>query len=134
MAAGALGSVSNRLRHENGDTHVVICDDVFSDAGSTPAASTTHSASLRSPPSRWRRRSSVAQVQTPFGLSGTNSRRFTSNILPRPVATLGPRSVIFPPPPKCLHEFRCRSRAAELLRRVPPGLGAYSAVSSPSPG
>ena len=40
MAAGALGSVSNRLRHENGDTHVVICDDVFSDAGSTPAAST----------------------------------------------------------------------------------------------
>src|SRR6185436_4510207 len=23
MAAGALGSVSNRLRHENGDTHVV---------------------------------------------------------------------------------------------------------------
>ena len=41
MAAGALGSVSNRLRHENGDTHVVICDDVFSDAGSTPAASTT---------------------------------------------------------------------------------------------
>ena len=41
MAAGALGSVPNRLRHENGDTHVVICDDVFSDAGSTPAASTT---------------------------------------------------------------------------------------------
>jgi hypothetical protein len=41
MAAGALGSVSNRLRHENGDTHVVDCDDVFSDAGSTPAASTT---------------------------------------------------------------------------------------------
>jgi len=40
MAAGALGSVSNRLRHENGDTHVVVCDDVFSDAGSTPAAST----------------------------------------------------------------------------------------------
>ena len=40
MAAGALGSVSNRLRHENGDTHVVICDDAFSDAGSTPAAST----------------------------------------------------------------------------------------------
>src|SRR5829696_6871422 len=40
MATGALGSVSNRLRHENGDTHVVICDDVFSDAGSTPAAST----------------------------------------------------------------------------------------------
>jgi hypothetical protein len=40
MAAGALGSVSNRQRHENGDTHVVICDDVFSDAGSTPAAST----------------------------------------------------------------------------------------------
>ena len=40
MAAGALGSVSNRLRHENGDTHVVDCDDVFSDAGSTPAAST----------------------------------------------------------------------------------------------
>ena len=43
MAAGALGSVSNRLRHENGDTHVVICDDVFSDAGSTPAASTIRS-------------------------------------------------------------------------------------------
>ena len=41
MATGALGSVSNRLRHENGDTHVVVCDDVFSDAGSTPAASTT---------------------------------------------------------------------------------------------
>src|SRR5687767_1083630 len=41
MAAGALGSVSNRQRHENGDTHVVDCDDVFSDAGSTPAASTT---------------------------------------------------------------------------------------------
>ena len=40
MAAGALGSVSNRLRHENGDTHVGVCDDVFSDAGSTPAAST----------------------------------------------------------------------------------------------
>ena len=40
MATGALGSVSNRLRHENGDTHVVICDDVFSEAGSTPAAST----------------------------------------------------------------------------------------------
>ena len=40
MAAGALGSVSNRLRHENGDTHVVDCDDVFSDAGSNPAAST----------------------------------------------------------------------------------------------
>ena len=40
MATGALGSVSNRLRHENGDTHVVVCDDVFSDAGSTPAAST----------------------------------------------------------------------------------------------
>src|SRR5215213_1335935 len=40
MATGALGSVSNRLRHENGDTHVVICDDAFSDAGSTPAAST----------------------------------------------------------------------------------------------
>ena len=44
MATGALGSVSNRLRHENGDTHVVDCDDVFSDAGSTPAASTIHSA------------------------------------------------------------------------------------------
>ena len=43
MAAGALGSVSNRLRHENGDTHVVVCDDVFSDAGSTPAASTISS-------------------------------------------------------------------------------------------
>ena len=40
MAAGAFGSVSNRSRHENGDTHVVVCDDVFSDAGSTPAAST----------------------------------------------------------------------------------------------
>lgn len=40
MATGALGSVSNRLRHENGDTHVGVCDDVFSDAGSTPAAST----------------------------------------------------------------------------------------------
>jgi len=46
MAAGALGSVSNRLRHENGDTHVVICDDVFSDAGSTPAASTNQNAEL----------------------------------------------------------------------------------------
>src|SRR3954468_5676522 len=41
MAAGALGSVSNRSRHENGDTHVEVCDDVFSDAGSTPAASTS---------------------------------------------------------------------------------------------
>jgi hypothetical protein len=41
MAAGAFGSVSNRSRHENGDTHVGVCDDVFSDAGSTPAASTT---------------------------------------------------------------------------------------------
>ncbi len=40
MAAGALGSVSNRLRHQNGDTHVGVFDDVFSDAGSTPAAST----------------------------------------------------------------------------------------------
>jgi hypothetical protein len=40
MAAGALGSVHNRLRHQNGDTHVVGFDDVFSDAGSTPAAST----------------------------------------------------------------------------------------------
>lgn len=40
MAAGAFGSVSNRSRHENGDTHVGVCDDVFSDAGSTPAAST----------------------------------------------------------------------------------------------
>ena len=48
MATGALGSVSNRLRHENGDTHVVICDDVFSDAGSTPAASTTFSAEITS--------------------------------------------------------------------------------------
>ena len=46
MAAGALGSVSNRLRHENGDTHVVVCDDVFSDAGSTPAASTTFKSNL----------------------------------------------------------------------------------------
>ena len=41
LVAGALGSVLNRLRHSNGDTHVVDCDDVFSDAGSTPAASTT---------------------------------------------------------------------------------------------
>jgi hypothetical protein len=40
MAAGALGSVHSRLRHQNGDTHVVGFDDVFSDAGSTPAAST----------------------------------------------------------------------------------------------
>ena len=40
LAAGALGSVLNRPRHSNGDTHVVDCDDVFSDAGSTPAAST----------------------------------------------------------------------------------------------
>jgi len=46
MATGALGSVSNRLRHENGDTHVVICDDVFSDAGSTPAASTNQKPEL----------------------------------------------------------------------------------------
>jgi len=40
LAAGALGSVLNRPRQLNGDTHVVVCDDVFSDAGSTPAAST----------------------------------------------------------------------------------------------
>ena len=40
LADGALGSVLNRPRHSNGDTHVVDCDDVFSDAGSTPAAST----------------------------------------------------------------------------------------------
>jgi len=40
LAAGALGSVLNRPRQSNGDTHVVDCDDVFSDAGSTPAAST----------------------------------------------------------------------------------------------
>jgi hypothetical protein len=35
-----------RLRHENGDTHVVICDDVFSDAGSNPAASTNQNPEL----------------------------------------------------------------------------------------
>jgi hypothetical protein len=42
IGAGGRGTWlrSIRLRHENGDTHVVICDDVFSDAGSTPAAST----------------------------------------------------------------------------------------------
>src|SRR5262245_23959900 len=40
MAAGAVGSVQNWSRHQNGDTHVADFDDVFSDAGSTPAAST----------------------------------------------------------------------------------------------
>ena len=40
MAAGDVGPAHIRLRHENGDTHVVGFDDVFSDAGSTPAAST----------------------------------------------------------------------------------------------
>ena len=39
LTAGALGSVLNRPRQSNGDTHVVDCDDVFSDAGSNPAAS-----------------------------------------------------------------------------------------------
>lgn len=46
MAAGAFGPVPNRLRHENGDTHVGSCDDAFSDAGSTPAASTIRLAYL----------------------------------------------------------------------------------------
>ena len=41
MAAGGLGSVQSRSQHQNGDTHVGLGDDVFSDAGSTPAASTT---------------------------------------------------------------------------------------------
>jgi hypothetical protein len=40
MAAGDFGSVQSRSRHQNGDTHVGLGDDVFSDAGSTPAAST----------------------------------------------------------------------------------------------
>ena len=48
MAAGALGPVPTRLRHENGDTHVGFCDDVFSDAGSTPAASTRFRSPLAS--------------------------------------------------------------------------------------
>ena len=42
MAAGDLGSVQSRSQHQNGDTHVGLGDDVFSDAGSTPAASTTY--------------------------------------------------------------------------------------------
>jgi len=46
LAIGALGSVLNRSRHLNGDTHVVDCDDVFSDAGSTPAASTNQKPEL----------------------------------------------------------------------------------------
>ena len=41
MAAGDVGLVLNRSQHQNEDTHVAVCDDVFSDAGSTPAASTT---------------------------------------------------------------------------------------------
>src|SRR5688572_4057080 len=79
MAAGALGSVSNRLRHENGDTHVGDCDDVFSDAGSTPAASTKKMPGLC--PGYffvWRRRSSVAQAQTSSALSSTNFAATTS--------------------------------------------------------
>ena len=40
MAAGDVGLVLNRSQHQNEDTHVAVCDDVFSDAGSTPAAST----------------------------------------------------------------------------------------------
>ena len=41
MVAGDVGFVRSQPRHSNEDTHVVFCDDGFSDAGSTPAASTT---------------------------------------------------------------------------------------------
>jgi hypothetical protein len=37
---GHLAPFLSGCDNENGDTHVVGCDDVFSDAGSTPAAST----------------------------------------------------------------------------------------------
>ena len=37
---GLLASFLSGRDNSNGDTHVVDCDDVFSDAGSTPAAST----------------------------------------------------------------------------------------------
>ena len=125
MAAGALGSVSNRLRHENGDTHVVVCDDVFSDAGSTPAASTT--------PHFVRRCCRAAKFcgasQASSGLSGTNSRRSLSSghRYARPRGDFPAVSKI---PPRDSVPFR----AAGLLRRAPPDSGACSAASSPDPG
>ena len=73
LVAGALGPVLNRQRHSNGNTHVVDCDDVFSDAGSTPAASTKK-------PDRWSgffmEAAKFCMQTAPLArLSSTNTRR-----------------------------------------------------------
>jgi hypothetical protein len=73
---------------ENGDTHVAVFDDVFSDAGSTPAASTTYLLGLQEVTRSHHRRlhnisTLAARIEQPNGVgnplhrSASIGQRFT---------------------------------------------------------